>query len=161
MQNQSASLDVIRKQLIRRCETLGVAESVTSGNLQAAFSLAKESTGFFQGGITLYNTAQKTRHLDIDPINAERTNCVSEDVAVKMASGTCRLFCCDWGIAITGYASPVPEWDVVNNLFAYFAVSFRGERRLAERIELQITEMEKAQHHYVQHVLSKFAGILT
>lgn len=49
----------IKDLLADRKETLSVAESVTAGHLQAAFSSALEATKFFQGGITAYNAGQK------------------------------------------------------------------------------------------------------
>jgi nicotinamide-nucleotide amidase len=49
--------------LMKKKNTIAVAESVTSGNIQAVLSLAKDATAFFQGGITVYNIGQKCRHL--------------------------------------------------------------------------------------------------
>lgn len=69
--------------------TLAVAESVTSGNIQAAFSLATDSTTFFQGGITSYNIGQKCRHLLVEPTHAIASNCVSKNVSEQMAQQTC------------------------------------------------------------------------
>ena len=56
--------------LIKKKNTIAVAESVTAGNLQAVFSLAKDATAFFQGGITAYNIGQKCRHLLVEPTHA-------------------------------------------------------------------------------------------
>jgi nicotinamide-nucleotide amidase len=157
MKENSSSLEVIRKNLVKRGETLGVAESVTSGNLQAEFSLAKNATQFFQGGLTLYNTGQKARHLLVDPIIAERTNCVSDRIAQSMAVGACTFFSSDWGIGITGYAAPVPAWKVKNVLFAWYSVAYRGKVIATQKIEIRKIAMEKAQHHYVKMVLREFA----
>ena len=49
------SLDQIRRSMPRHRATLAEAESVTAGNLQAAFSLADGATDFFSGGITTHN----------------------------------------------------------------------------------------------------------
>ncbi|HMJ67429.1 MAG TPA: nicotinamide-nucleotide amidohydrolase family protein [Cyclobacteriaceae bacterium] len=160
MQSLSASLDVIRKKLVSGNETLGVAESVTAGNLQSAFSLAKDATEFFQGGLTLYNTGQKARHLFIDPIIAERTNCVSEKIAQSMAKGACKFFSSDWGIGITGYAAPVPEWNVGNTLFAWYAIAYRNVVVLTEKMECKKMEMSKVQQFYVRMVLRQLAKYL-
>jgi PncC family amidohydrolase len=160
MQGISTSLDIIRKTLVAGNETLGVAESVTAGNLQAAFSLAEEATEFFQGGLTLYNTGQKARHLFIDPILAERTNCVSDKIAQSMAKGACKFFSSDWGIGITGYAAPVPAWNVKNTLFAWYAVAHGDMIVLTEKIEIKKREMAKVQQFYVRTVLKKMANFL-
>lgn len=107
--------------LQKRKATIAVAESVTSGNLQAAFSLAMNATTFFQGGITAYNIGQKSRHLLVEPIHALAVNCVSEKVSIQMAEEVCNLFKSDYGIGITGYASPVPEKNI-KQLFAHVAI---------------------------------------
>jgi PncC family amidohydrolase len=122
----AAVLRDIRNGLFSNKQTVAVAESVTAGHLQAALSLAEKAMDFFQGGITAYNIGQKARHLGIDPIHAMTCNCVSEKVALEMSVAVCRLFSADWGIAITGYASPVPE-EHIDSLFAYYAISFRGQ----------------------------------
>lgn len=160
MQRISISLDIIRSKLTGSCETLGVAESVTSGNLQAAFSLAKEATEFFQGGLTLYNNGQKARHVHIDPIAGERTNCVSEKIAQDMATGACRFFTSDWGLGITGYAAPVPAWNIRNKLFAWFAIAYHNEVVVTEKIESTRMPMEKVQQLYVRVVVSRLADYL-
>lgn len=59
------TLNKIKDFLIEGKQTLAVAESVTSGHLQAAFSAATLASKFFQGGITAYNIGQKSRHLFI------------------------------------------------------------------------------------------------
>ena len=102
--------------------TIAVAESVTSGNLQVAFSLATNATLFFQGGITTYNIGQKCRHLLIEPIHAVACNCVSQKVSEQMASEVCNLFKSEYGVGITGYASPVPEQNV-KQLYAWVAIA--------------------------------------
>lgn len=48
-------INVIRDLLISRRQTISVAESVTSGHLQAALSSADNAMEFYQGGITAYN----------------------------------------------------------------------------------------------------------
>jgi PncC family amidohydrolase len=160
MQSLSASLDIIRKKLVASNETLGVAESVTAGTLQAAMSLAREATEFFQGGLTLYNTGQKARHLFIDPITAERTNCVSDKVAQSMAKGACHFFSSDWGIGVTGYAAPVPAWNVKNTMFAWYAVAHRDAVVLTEKIETKKMEMHKVQQYFTRIVIGKLAAYL-
>jgi len=157
MQRISTSLEIIRKKLLSKNETLSVAESVTSGNLQAAFSLAKNTTEFFQGGITTYNIGQKARHLHIDPITGEKTNCVSDKIAQWMAVGACRLFSSSWGIGITGYAAPVPSWNVKNKLFAWFSFAHNETVVLTEKVEIDKMDMEKAQKLYVKKIIDVFA----
>jgi nicotinamide-nucleotide amidase len=114
----------IKSILAERSETLAVAESVTAGLLQFAFSSADSARDYFQGGITAYNLGQKSRHLHIEPIHAESCNCVSEKVAQQMALHVTALFQSNWGVAITGYASPAPESG--GEVFAYFCITKNG-----------------------------------
>lgn len=140
-------------------ETLAVAESVTSGHLQAALSLANNARKFFQGGITTYNLGQKSRHLHLDPIHAEACNCVSEKIAHQMAVHACLLFSSDWGIGITGYAAPVPECGITT-LFAFYAISYRGNVILSKRIASEKKSVVDVQQNYVNILLSDFSKIL-
>src|SRR5215471_19316107 len=111
-QFQTISIRTIGEHMIRRKETVAVAESVTAGQLQLLFSTLPNADEFFQGGITVYNLGQKTRQLNIDPIHAQSCNSVSEKIATDMATNVAKKFVSDWGIGVTGYASPVPELDI-------------------------------------------------
>lgn len=113
--------DEIREKLLTRKETIAVAESVTSGMLQAALSQAKDAVLFYQGGITAYNIGQKYRHLMVDPIHADACNCVSEKIAESMAIHVCELFSSNWGIGVCGYAAPAEESQ--GKMYAYYAIA--------------------------------------
>ena len=138
--------------------TLAVAESVTAGHLQAAFSSAIDASKFFQGGITAYNAGQKCRHLDIEPIAALADDCVTEKVASEMSVKVNTLFISDYGIAITGYATKVPEKGI-NNLYAYFAIAQKGELLLTKKINT-LKEGVEAQVDYTQQVIKEFEQLL-
>ena len=84
--------------MVKHSKTIAIAESVTSGQVIAMCSLAKDATKFFQGGITADNLGQKIKQLSVDPIHAEQMNCVSEVVVESMAREVSRLFCSHWGI---------------------------------------------------------------
>ena len=86
-----ALIERIGNKLLTKKQTIAVAESVTSGHLQAALSLAPDASRFFQGGITAYNVGQKYRHLPVEPTHALQCNAVSEKVSADMAQGVCRL----------------------------------------------------------------------
>ena len=72
--------------------TLAVAESLTSGRLQAAIGERSGASDYFLGGLTAYTIDQKVTHLGVDRDEADRTNAVSEKVADEMVLGVCRLF---------------------------------------------------------------------
>ncbi|MBW8682768.1 CinA family protein [Chitinophaga rhizophila] len=141
--------------LQKKQETLAVAESVTAGQLQMAFSLAEGATQIFQGGITAYNIGQKARHLLIDPVHAGNCNCVSDKVAGQMAVAVGKMFSADWGIAITGYASPVPE-ENIQELFADYAIYHRDQCIKSERISAPQLDVLTVRLHFTNTLLQKF-----
>lgn len=151
-------LEGLGKKLLKRKQTLAVAESVTSGLLQFAFSCIPDAARFFQGGITAYNIAQKFKHLQVEPLHALSVNCVSGKVAKEMAQHVCQLYSSDWGIGITGYASPVPESG--NKVFAFFAISYRGKLRSSGKINPKKTDPPELQWLYVNHLLRKMSALV-
>ena len=152
-------VDKAGRLLIKKKQTIAVAESVTSGNVQAAFSLAKDAVTFFQGGITVYNIGQKCRHLLVEPTHAIECNCVSKIISDKIAVEVCHLFCSDYGIGITGYASPVPE-ENINKLFAYLSIANNNRTLLSKKISTQLSEPKELQLFYTQQALKMLISIL-
>lgn len=144
--------------LIERQQSIAVAESVTSGHMQAALSTATDAAKFYQGGITAYNLGQKSRHLHVEPIHATACNCVSEQVAHEMVLEVCRLFNSDWGLSITGYASKVPESN--NELFAYYAISYAGKIVQCGKIEPPDAEPAQIQSFYTMELLKNLEAVL-
>jgi len=104
--------------------TLAVAESLTSGRLQARIGAISGASAFFLGGLTAYSLEQKVNLLGVDRAEAELANCVSSRVAEQMARGACVLFGADLGVATTGYAEPAPDQRVAAP-FAWWAVARR------------------------------------
>ena len=92
--------------------SLAVAESLTSGHLQARIGAESGASGFFRGGVTAYTIEQKVALLGIEREGAAAVDCVSDDVARQMARGACKLFGTDVGAATTGYAEPAPDRGV-------------------------------------------------
>jgi nicotinamide-nucleotide amidase len=148
-------IDPVADWMLKQQQTVAAAESVTSGLMQLALSSAPKAMRFYQGGITVYNLGQKSRHLSIDPIHALYTNCVSEKVAAEMALGVCKLFSSDWGIGITGFASPVPESE--NQVYAYYAISNRDKIVASKHLTPPKDEPFAIQLLYVTDLLKEFA----
>lgn len=154
-----SSLEKIRDWFIAHEVTISVAESVTSGHLQAALSSAENAMQFYQGGITAYNGGQKTRHLRVEPIYALDNDCVSQRVAEQMAVGSNHLFISDYAVAITGYASPQPK-EGITSLFAFVAVA-KGQKVIhAKRITSAKKNPSDAQVDYTNQVLRMLVGAL-
>jgi nicotinamide-nucleotide amidase len=153
------TINQIKDFFIAKNETLAIAESVTSGHIQAAVSLASMATAFFQGGVTAYNINQKTRLLNIDSVHALSCNCVSEKVASEMALNAAKLFKSHWAIAITGYAAPVPELGI-NELFAFWAACHQGEIVTVDKLTSAKDKPETVQLFYTNEVLKEFNKVL-
>jgi len=152
-------INAIGTKLKNNNQSIAVAESVTSGLLQAAFSNADSASLFFQGGITAYNIGQKSRHLLVEPLHAIECNCVSEKIAQQMSKHVCDLFLSDYGIGITGYAARVPEKNIYN-LFAYYAISFNKKVLKSGKILTNAEEGLHAQLFYINDVLVKLNELL-
>ena len=152
----TTAIDKARDYLIKNKKTIAVAESVTAGNIQAALSLAKDASMFFQGGITVYNLGQKCRHLDIEPIHAATCNCVSEIVSKQMAEKICESFVADFGIGITGFASLVPE-ENINTLYAIISIAKNGKAIITKKVRAKknLSPME-AQVAYTNEAIALF-----
>lgn len=147
--------EVLRTYFLETKETIAVAESVTSGLLQCELSNLTDALQFFQGGITAYNVGQKYRHLLVEPIHALAYNCVSAKVAEEMALNVCTLFHSNWGIGITGYATPVPE--SANEIYCNFCIVQNGAVQTAGRIDGKGLTARKVQACYVAEVLRRMA----
>lgn len=133
---------------------------MTSGHIQAAFSLATEASQFFQGGITAYNLGQKARHLHVNPIHATACNSVSEVIADEMAVNCLTLFSSDWSIGITGYASPLPEMGI-KELFAFYTIAFHRTVIQRGKVESNDDGPLNVQIFYVNRVLTEFRHCLS
>ena len=148
------TINLIKDILTNNEETIAVAESVTSGHLQAAFSLGMEASKYFQGGVTTYNIGQKARHLHIDPILCSKVNCVAEKIADAMAVEVSKMFSSDYGIGITGYASIVPECEK-EGLFAFFSLSYKEKIVLKEKLTSSKNEPFDVQVDYANQIVEK------
>lgn len=161
-------MDALKPLLLQQPRlTLAVAESLTSGHVQARVGAVSGASDYFLGGITAYSLDEKVRHLGVDRAAARRVNCVSAEVAEAMARGVCRLFGSDLGLATTGYAEPSPSQQV-KSPFAYWAIAHRsgrsGQFRVvrsgrvecpgAKRIEVQRIVAEAALNELVEFVQS-------
>src|SRR5690606_35614303 len=91
----------IGEQLQARGETLAVAESLTGGQVAAAFAAAPGASEWFAGGAVTYTRDAKHTVLAVPegPV-------VSEAAAQAMASGAPALFRADHALALTGSGGP-------------------------------------------------------
>lgn len=147
-------INSIKDILIERGETISVAESVTSGHLQAALSQGVEASKYFQGGMTVYNVGQKTRHLNIEPTHALETNSVAEKVAEDMSVEISKKFLSDYGIGITGYATIVPQCEK-EGLFGFYSIAYKEKVLLCKKITSNKEGTLPVQLDYTNQVLEQ------
>jgi len=152
-------IEAVKELLIASKATIAVAESVTSGQLQAAFSQAENARQFFQGGITAYNVGQKCRLLRVEPVHALDCNGVSEQVAEEMARHVADVFCSQFGVGVTGYATPVPEKGVLKPFAFYSVYGPQGILRTV-RLDAPPAEALDVQLFYVERIVTALRTIL-
>ncbi len=141
--------------LLKANETISVAESVTSGYLQFELSQMENASQFYKGGLTAFWPEEKIRFLQIDAGEAKRCDCVSENIAQTMALNIAKIFNTNWGIAVTGYATPVEESG--HKIFSFFAISHNNKIVLSERIKLHPkTPARDVQTFYTDYILRSF-----
>lgn len=139
--------------------SIGVAESVTAGYLQFTLSQLPHALNIFNGGITAYNIGQKVKHLGVDYIQGISCNCVSATTAEIMALNVCHLLNSNMGIAITGYASPVPE-EEISQLYAFMAIAYKDKIVHTHQLQSKETSAQEAQKDYVLQVITEMLSYL-
>ena len=154
-----ATIKKIADILISRQQTIAVAESVTAGFLQAALASGENASIYFEGGLTAYNINQKYVQLHIDLTHAINCNCVSEQIATEMAKGAARIFSSNWAIGITGYASPVPGYEM-GNLHACYSIVSDHNLIFSKTIITGIRDPQKVQLEYANTVLEALLEII-
>lgn len=159
MKFQQNLLEYISNSLITVNETVSIAEGVTSGLIQFAFSQMPNTSLFYKGGITTYTLPEKVKFLNIDRIEGHENNCVTQNIADIMALNVSKSFDTDWGIASTGYA--IPTRNSGFKIFSFFSFSYKGEIILSKRIELHSkTQALDAQLYYTEFILGCFKSAL-
>lgn len=155
MEFEKNLLSDIGQFLLRVDETVSVAESVTSGFLQFSFSQMRDASKFFKGGITAYTLEEKVKFLNVERDEAESCDCVSDHIAEVMAQNVAESFGTDWGIAVTGYATPVEESKF--KIFAYFSFYYRNAILFTKKLDLHPkTNPQNAQVYYAEFILGCF-----
>jgi nicotinamide-nucleotide amidase len=81
--------------------TLATAESVTGGLIASRLTAVPGASDVFRGGIVSYASDVKYDVLDVP-----RGPVISEEAAVAMAEGACRVLGADVSVSVTGVAGP-------------------------------------------------------
>lgn len=66
-----------------------------------------------------------------------------------------KLYRTDWSIGVTGFGTPIEESN--KKLYAYFAITYRGEVILSERLDLHLrTKAVNVQLNYCEFILGYY-----
>ncbi len=100
---ESVVIDALRQ----RGWTLGIAESLTAGLVAARLGSVPGVSDVLRGSLVTYASDVKFDLLGVSPGPV-----ISEEAALEMAEGACRVLGADVGLALTGVAGPDKQDDV-------------------------------------------------
>lgn len=92
--------------LVRKKETLAVAESCTGGLIAERITRVPGSSRYFMGGVTCYSNQSKVEFTGMPPLLLEMSGAVSAEVAKSLAEGVRDRMGAGIGIGVTGVAGP-------------------------------------------------------
>jgi nicotinamide-nucleotide amidase len=98
--------EAVGRELVRRGETVSLAESCTAGSLAAWLASVPGASRYLIEGVVVYSNAAKTRLCHVDQGTLMENGAVSRPVALQLAEGIRKGSGSDWGIGITGIAGP-------------------------------------------------------
>lgn len=98
--------ELVHSELIRRGQSLAVAESCTGGSIASKFTAMAGASAYFYCGVVSYSNESKCDILGVAAEDIEREGAVSEVVAKAMAEGVRRVGGATYGVATTGIAGP-------------------------------------------------------
>ncbi|MEN9230681.1 MAG: competence/damage-inducible protein A [Thermostichus sp. DG02_5_bins_236] len=104
--DEATLASVVGDLLLKRGQTLAVAESCTGGLLGQLLTGIPGSSRYFLGGMIAYDNRIKTQLLGVKPETLQQHGAVSEPVVAQMALGCQRALAADWALSITGIAGP-------------------------------------------------------
>ncbi len=92
--------------LVKKGETISVAESCTGGMIAQSFTANSGASAYFNGGVVAYATQSKIDVLGVDRSIVEKYTVTSAEVAEAMALKAKERFKSNYAIATTGNAGP-------------------------------------------------------
>ncbi len=111
-------------ELLRECsKTVGVAESITGGEICARITNVPGCSEVFAGGFVTYALEAKIELLGVPKTVLERFGPVSSETAQAMAEGARERLGTDFGLGVTGNAGPTSDIDGKPVGLVYVAVA--------------------------------------
>lgn len=130
MTDQHRVVETIATLARQRHLSVGVAESLTSGQLSAALGAGPDASSWFRGGVVAYASEVKFDVLGVRPGPVVTASCARE-----MARGAARVLGAEATVAATGVGGPdVEEGEPPGTVFLAGRV---GERERCLRLALE------------------------
>ena len=98
--------ELVHNTLIKRGQTLAVAESCTGGAIASKFTAQAGASTYFLCGVVSYSNESKSNVLGVLMSDITQHGAVSEQVAKAMAQGVRAVAGADFAISTTGIAGP-------------------------------------------------------
>lgn len=155
-------LEQINDEFMSCDQTISIAESVTAGAMQLAFSEMTNSKLFYKGGITLHTPDKIVKLLKVDSSEIRNSNCVSSLIADKLGRYASTMFESDWCIATSGYCTP--ERHSVFEIYVYYSILYKREVAFSDKIEFNNLKNKlnplSVKLYYTEQILRKFLSQL-
>jgi len=104
--NDDTPEGIIGRLLLKKNQTLAIAESCSGGYLSHLLTSIPGSSAYYIGSTVSYSNEVKSKFLNVDPSIIESEGAVSEKVAVAMAEGVRNKLGTTWSLSTTGIAGP-------------------------------------------------------
>ena len=127
MRYRSNNEKKISRLLIKRGQTLSVAESCSGGLLADHLTDIPGSSKYFKGGVVAYANEVKVKILRVPSALIKKYGAVSRPVAELMANHVRKIFKTDFGVSITGIAGPSGGTKEKPVGLTYIAISKKGK----------------------------------
>jgi nicotinamide-nucleotide amidase len=105
-ENDDSFSQIIGKILMQRKQTIGTAESCTSGKLANEIVKIPGASAYYNGSIVAYSYALKEKLLDIPSALLDKQGAVSKECVERMAMNGKEKLSVDYCIATSGIAGP-------------------------------------------------------
>ena len=102
---------IVADLLIKKNQTLTLAESCTGGYISHLITSIPGSSAFYRGGIIPYHNNHKHELLNVNDSIFTSVGAVSEECVIEMAKGVKDKFNADYAIAVSGIAGPTGATD--------------------------------------------------
>jgi nicotinamide-nucleotide amidase len=98
--------ETVGKLLVKRKQTIAVAESCTGGKISELITSVAGSSLYFTGSVIAYSNEIKTKILGVSEDTLEKYGAVSEEVVRAMAANIRKIYNTDYAVATSGIAGP-------------------------------------------------------